>query len=99
MVIKVLIALSVLLNIVLIVGVLVAVSFATSEKSTVSMLNYFISSKLDDKGCIAKTQSYASPETIQEFGEDALVCFRMTIENPSDEILFPKSLKGQKYIQ
>jgi hypothetical protein len=97
-VIKGLIALSIALNILFIVGALAVTSFIKSGRSTASILNYFISSKLDYRGCIPSGSADVDAELVSKYGEDVSVCVRTTMESPDGTIQWPENLKGEKYL-
>ena len=90
-----LIALSVVLNVILIIGVLAAASFIKSEQSSYSMLSYFTSSKLDEKGCLI---TRPNEQLIAQYGEGANICVYSVVASPDGTILAPDTLKGQRYL-
>lgn len=94
-----LVALSVVLNVVLITGVMVAAAFVKSDNSTLSILNYLVSNKLDERGCIATDAQGMDAQEVEKYGEGSVVCVRATVESADGVIQWPESLKGQKYTQ
>ncbi len=96
-----LIALSVVLNVAFIIGSLAAVSYLKSERSTFDMLNFLIGSKLDDKGCIVENAKQDPDQSnyMLRYGAGAKSCVRITVESPDGTIQWPETLKGQKYLK